>query len=43
VSLIKRTIEALPVELGLQLILTREGELRVIHVQFAHAVEAVQV
>ena len=43
VSLIRRTIEALPVELGLQLILTREGEHRIIHAQFAHAVEAGQV
>lgn len=43
VSAIKRTIEALPVELGLQLILTREGALRIIHAQFAHAVEAVPV
>lgn len=43
VSLIKRTIESLPVGLGLQLILTREGEHRVIHAQFAHAVEAVQI
>ena len=39
VSLIRRTIEALPVELGLQLILTREGEHRVIHAQFQHNVE----
>ena len=43
VSLIKRTIEALPVELGLQLILTHEGSLRIVHAQFAHAVEAVQI
>jgi len=43
VSLIRRTIEALPVPLGLQLIVTREGEHRVIHAQFAHAVEPVQV
>ena len=43
VSLIRRTIEALPVGLGLQLILTREGSHRLIHAQFAHAVEAVNV
>lgn len=36
---IKRTIEQLPVELGLQLILTREGSLRIIHAQFQHNVE----
>ena len=43
VSAIRRTIETLPNELGLQLILTKEGSHRVIHAQFAHAVEAVQV
>ena len=43
VNAIKRTIEALPVELGLQLILTHEGSLRIVHAQFAHAVEAVQI
>lgn len=40
---IKQTIEALPVSLGLQLILTREGTHRIIHAQFNHAVEAVHV
>jgi hypothetical protein len=40
---IKRTIETLPATLGLQLILTREGAHRVIHAQFNHAVEAVQI
>lgn len=40
---IQRTIEMLPVTLGLQLILTREGAHRVIHAQFAHVVEAVDV
>lgn len=43
VSSIRRTIETLPNALGLQLILTKEGQHRVIHAQFAHAVEAVQV
>jgi len=40
---IRRTIETLPVGLGLQLILTREGQHRVIHAQFNHGVEAVRV
>jgi hypothetical protein len=40
---LKHTLEMLPVELGLQLILTREGQHRVIHAQFNHAEEAVQV
>ena len=40
---IQRTIESLPVELGLQLILTREGQARVIHAQFNHVVDAVKV
>lgn len=43
VNAIRRTIETLPNGLGLQLILTKEGAHRVIHAQFAHAVEAVQV
>lgn len=34
-----RTIESLPVELGLQLILTKEGKHDVIHAQFNHVVE----
>ncbi len=38
-----RTIETLPVELGLHLILKKEGKLDVIHAEFSHAVEAVQV
>lgn len=38
---IKCTIETLPVSLGLQLILTREGQHRVIHAQFNHAPEPV--
>lgn len=38
-----RTIEMLPVELGLQLILKREGKLEVIHAQFNHHVDPVQV
>lgn len=33
------TIEALPVELGLQLLLKKEGRHHVIHAQFNHAVE----
>lgn len=33
------TIETLPVELGLRMILKREGKLDVIHAEFAHAVE----
>lgn len=40
VSAIRRTIEHLPIELGLQLVLTKEGQHRVIHAQFAHSVEA---
>jgi hypothetical protein len=40
---IQHTIETLPVELGLQLILTREGSLRIIHAQFAHTVEPVSI
>jgi hypothetical protein len=41
---IQHTLETLPNELGLQLILTREGAHRLIHAQFAHNVEsAVQV
>lgn len=43
VSQIKHTIERLPITLGLQLILTHEGNHRVIHAQFAHAVEAVNI
>jgi hypothetical protein len=43
VSAIRRTIEQLPIALGLQLILTREGAHRVIHAQFNHAVESVRV
>lgn len=38
-----QTIETLPVELGLKMILKREGQLDVIHAEFAHAVEPVQV
>jgi hypothetical protein len=37
------TIETLPVELGLKLLLKKEGRLDVIHAEFAHAVESVQV
>ena len=37
-----RTIEFLPVELGLKMILKREGQLDVIHAEFAHAVPPVQ-
>jgi hypothetical protein len=33
---IRHIIEALPLELGLQLVLTHEGEHRVIHAQFNH-------
>lgn len=40
---IKRTIERLPITLGLQLILTREGQHRIIHAQFNHVVEEVIV
>jgi hypothetical protein len=40
---IRRTIENVPIELGLQLILTREGAHRVIHAQFNHAIEPVEV
>jgi hypothetical protein len=40
---IKHTIETLPNELGLQLIVTREGSLRIIHAQFNHVVESVEV
>lgn len=40
---IKRTIEGLPISLGLQLILTREGAHRVIHAQFQHSVESALV
>ena len=43
VNAIRHTIVMLPVSLGLQLILTREGALRIVHAQFNHAVEAVQV
>lgn len=43
VSRIKRTIEGLPIALGLQLILTREGAHRIIHAQFNHALEGVSV
>lgn len=43
VTVLRRTIQALPIEWGLQLILTREGAHRVIHAQFAHAVEAVAI
>lgn len=43
VSQVRRTIETLPVSLGLQLILTREGQHRVIHAQFNHLVETVAV
>lgn len=37
------TIETLPVELGLQLILKKEGKLDVIHAQFNHQTDPVQV
>lgn len=37
------TIETLPVELGLKLLLKKEGRLDVIHAEFAHAVEPVHV
>lgn len=40
---IRHTIETLPIPLGLQLILTREGQHRVIHAQFAHPIEPVEV
>jgi len=43
VSQIRHTLETLPNELGLQLILTKEGAHRVIHAQFAHTVESVEV
>ncbi len=39
VTAIKKTIERAPINLGLQLVLTREGDHRVIHAQFQHAVE----
>ena len=39
---IKHGIETLPLECGLQLVLTREGDHRVIHAQFLHAAESVQ-
>jgi hypothetical protein len=42
VSAIKDTIHSLPIELGLQLVLTKEGSHRVIHAQFNHAVEPIQ-
>jgi hypothetical protein len=42
-SAIRHTIETLPIGLGLQLILTKEGQHRVIHAQFNHVVEAVEV
>ena len=42
-SAIRTVIETLPQECGLQLILTREGQHRVIHAQFNHVVEPVQV
>jgi hypothetical protein len=38
-----KTIEMLPVELGLQLILRREGRLDVIHAQFNHHAQSVEV
>jgi hypothetical protein len=37
---ITHTLETLPNELGLQLVLTREGAHRIIHAQFAHAIES---
>lgn len=37
------TIETLPIELGLKLLLKKEGRLDVIHAEFAHAVEPVQL
>ena len=39
IAAIKRTIEQLPKELGLTLVVTHEGKLRVIHAQFAHSEE----
>lgn len=42
-SAIRHTIETLPNHLGLQLILTKEGAHRVIHAQFNHQPEPVQV
>lgn len=42
-SRIRHTIETVPMALGLQLILTREGQHRVIHAQFNHVVERVEV
>jgi hypothetical protein len=38
-----RTIEQVPVQLGLKMILKKEGRLEIIHAEFAHAVEAVPV
>ena len=38
-----KTIEQVPVQLGLKMILKKEGQLDVIHAEFAHAVEAVQI
>ena len=38
-----RTIETLPVELGLQLLLKREGKLDVIHAQFNHHPQPTEV
>lgn len=40
---IQHTIEMLPIELGLQLILTREGAHRIIHSQYNHVPEPVEV
>jgi hypothetical protein len=42
-SAIRHTIETLPIGLGLQLILTKEGQHRVIHAQFNHVTEPVEV
>jgi hypothetical protein len=42
-SAIRRTIERLPINLGLQLVITKEGNHRVIHAQFNHAVESKEV
>ena len=42
-SAIKQFLERLPKEFGVEKVLTREGDHRVIHVQFVHQPEAVQV
>ena len=39
IAAIKRTIQQLPTELGLTLVVTQEGKLRVIHAQFTHSEE----